>query len=1167
MKKISMLLMLVILMIGLSYKYTWAVEIPRPTYDNSLMFSITHNFLGEEQAEIDYIKSQFGNGLYAPLLFSDFIGVNMNWKIDINNIGNGLQEFKTELDQLVAFAKQNKVGIHLSLTYGLARFVEFYKEAKEEDIRNAQWYNDNNISSSAQGSESFDAVNGGTVSPQGSGDTGFPSPVDLNHFDHNDEFLAQSKADASVINQYVFATLSRYARKLRAHLNAKITAAMAYIKQAQAANPSIYIVISAPGEVELNYNRLNQTQFLQDYFCDYSPFAVLEFQDWIRHTGLYATGQEYDGEGYVNGGSRYQGSSGLANFNSDFGTAFTSWSLKYFNWTLADAVDSNYTDGVNPDPNIIPVSQYTYGSMKPTSGADYIAGGFDPPRAMSESGVNAFFDLWNTFRETMVYHYVKDMANIARNSGFPKSHYFTHQIPADYLFGTRPNDPAIPHLNPRYYSSASPLWTSDVYPDTGLGVTLYDINFGTWFARTTLYGIDAADALSDNWAALEYNPEVIPTGYTATLSSVQSLYNQMMKLYNGSPHVISFFKWKGQSDYQFKDTNRGTAAKNFFDAVKDKARQSITTVFSPKAVESFKASFNSITGLVQLFWSEKIWTNLKYNWTDWGDFKEFVIYRGYTSDFTANSAAEVVRTTDSNYIDYEFTHGKKTYYKIAAVNSKGVIGPIKTVSVQVPGGTFNPILAVDKTELHFGYLKQTENPPVQYFRVLNSGTGILDWTISDDASWLVCSPSSGILGAQVEVYANVDSLSPGPYSATITISSSTAADSPQTVSVSLIVKRIYDDKPPIGEFATPSDGSLVSSSIPVTGWALDDIYIDSVKIYRDPLESEGQQMVYIGDALFVEGARPDIEIAYNDYPFNYKAGWGYMLLTNFLPNGGNGTFKLYAVAKDSEGTQVTLGSSTITCDNANAVKPFGAIDNPSPGGTASGFSFRNQGWALTPMPNSISTSGSTINVYIDGVAKGHVVYNLNRADIAGLFPGYANSSGAGGYFDFDTTRYPDGIHTIAWVATDSAGNGDGIGSRYFAVQNSGGSSDISSLSQEMTENDTINIPLAKSTPGVFQEDPMFLETRELERVEINLGFKCRGYLEVGDQLKSLPVGSTLDSETGIFYWQPGPGFVGEYQLQFVGFDSVAGTMVRKPVNIRILPKFSASPAKEMNKER
>lgn len=1160
MKKILIIILLAVSLTAISYNYSAAEEIPRPTYDNSLMFSITHNFLGEEQAEIDLIKSQFGNGIYAPLLFSDFIGVDMEWHIDINNIGNGLQDFKTELDQIIAFAKQNKVGIHLSLTYGLARFVEFYKEAKQEDVRNAQWYNDNNISSATQGG---DSVGGGvTGGERETGGVGFP--IDLNHIDHHDGSPAQSMADDSVINKYVFATLSRYARKLRAHLNAKITATMAYIKQAQAANSGIYIVISAPGEVELNYNRIDQSQFLQDYFCDYSPFAVLEFQDWIRHTGLYAAGQAYAGEGYVNGGSRYQGSGGLANFNTDFGTAFTTWGLKYFNWSLADAVDATYTDSVNPDPNTIPVSQYTYGGMKPASGADYIAGGFDPPRVMSEPGDNTFYDLWNTFRETMVYHYVKDMAKIARNGGFPKSHYYTHQIPADYLFGTRPNDPLIAHLNPRYYSSASPLWTADVYPDTGMGITLYDINFGTWFARTTLYGIDAADALSDNWAALEYNPEVIPSGFTATLSSAQFLYNQMMRLYNGSPHVISFFKWEGQSDYQFKDTNRGTAAKKFFDAVKDKARQPISTVFSPKVVEGFTAGFSSITGLVNLSWSEKIWTNLKYTWADWGDFKEFVVYRGYTSDFTANTAAEIVRTTGSGYIDYEFTHGQKVYYKIAAVNNKGVIGPTKTVSVQVPGGTFNPILGVDKSQLHFGYLKQTENPPVQNFRVLNKGTGILDWTLSDDASWLVCSPTGGLLGAQVEVYANVDELSPGSYSAAITISSSTAADSPQTVSVSLIVKRIYDDKSPFGEFATPADGSLVSSSIPVTGWALDDIYVDSVKIYRDPLESEGLQMVYIGDALFVEGARPDIETAYNDYPLNYKAGWGYMLLSNFLPNGGNGTFKLYAIAKDSEGTQVTLGSSTITCDNANAVKPFGAIDNPGPGGSASGTGFRNQGWALTPMPNSIANDGSTVNVYIDGVAKGHVVYNVARPDIAALFTGYANSSGAGGYFDFDTTRYADGLHTIAWVATDSAGNSDGIGSRYFTVQNAGGTSDLRLLSPD---NAAVNIPLDKFAAGIFEADPMFLQTRELEQVEINLGFRCRGYLAMDDQIKSLPVGSTLDNEKGIFYWQPGPGFVGDYRLEFVGFDSVAGEMIRKTVYIRILPKFPASPGKEITMER
>ncbi len=1150
-----MFLSLAVLITGMTYRYSPAEEIPRPTYDNSLMFSITHNFLGEEQAEIDYIKSQFGNGLYAPLLFSDFIGIDMEWNIDINNIGNGLQAFKEELDKVIAFAKQQKVGIHLSLNYGMTRFVDFYKEAKEEDIRNAQWYNDNNISSATQGIDSAGGIYNGT---QEAGDTIFP--LDLNHIDRNDDSLAQPEADDSVINKYVFSTLSRYARKLRAHLSAKAAAIFSYIKQVQAANPNVLIVISAPGEVELNYFRINQSQFLQDYFCDYSPFAVLEFQDWVRHNGLYADGQEYAGEGYVNGGSRYQGSGGLANFNTDFGISFSTWNLKYFNWGLADPVDTDYTDSSNPDPRIIPVSSYTYGSMMPGSGSYYIAGGFDPPRVMSEPGDNAYYDLWNTFRETMVYHYVKDMAKIARDSGFPKSHYYSHQIPADYLFGTRPNDSLIPHLNPRYYSSASPLWTADVYPDTGLGITLYDINFGTWFARTTLYGIDAANSLSDNWAALEYNPEVIPIGYTATLSSAQFLYNQMMRVYDGNPHFISFFKWKGQADYQFKDTNRGTAAKNFFDAVRDKARQSITTVFSPKAVEGFTARFSSITGLVQLFWSEKIWTNLKYSWTDWGDFKEFVIYRGYTSDFTANSGSEIARITGSNYIDSQFTHGKRVYYKIAAVNDKGVVGPIKSVSILVPGGTFNPILGVDKSQLHFGYLKQTENPPVQYFRILNKGTGELDWTISDDAPWLVCSPTTGLFGAQVEVFANVDELSPGTYSGTITISSSTAADSPQTVSVSLIVKRIYDDSPPIGEFATPADGSLVSSSIPVTGWALDDIYVDSVKIYRDPMEGESLQMVYIGDALFVEDARPDLETVYNDYPFNYRAGWGYMLLTNFLPNGGNGTFKLYAIAKDSTGTEVTLGSSTITCDNAHAVKPFGAIDNPGPGGIASGFSFRNQGWVLTPMPNSIPSDGSTVNVYIDGVAKGHVVYNTARGDIAALFPGYANSSGAGGYLDIDTTRYADGIHTIAWVATDSAGNGDGIGSRYFTVQNTGGDASL-----QAPDNVMINIPQDKLVAGMFVEEPMLLQTRELERVEISLGFKCRGYLAVDDQIKPLPVGSNLDGEKGIFYWQPGPGFVGDYRFEFVGFDSATGEMIRKPVKITILPKFS--PGREISIER
>ncbi|MCP5052753.1 MAG: hypothetical protein GY940_36635, partial [bacterium] len=134
--------------------------------------------------------------------------------------------------------------------------------------------------------------------------------------------------------------------------------------------------------------------------------------------------------------------------------------------------------------------------------------------------------------------------------------------------------------------------------------------------------------------------------------------------------------------------------------------------------------------------------------------------------------------------------------------------------------------------------------------------------------------------------------------------------------------------------------------------------------------------------------------------------------------------------------EVLLGSKTITCDNDNAVKPFGAIDTPEAGGIASGNQFINFGWALTKQPNLIPIDGSTIDVWVNGVKLGHPVYNQYRSDIAALFPGYANSNGAVGYFYLDTTAYENGTHTIQWTATDTGGNTDGIGSRYFIVQNS-----------------------------------------------------------------------------------------------------------------------------------
>jgi len=517
--------------------------------------------------------------------------------------------------------------------------------------------------------------------------------------------------------------------------------------------------------------------------------------------------------------------------------------------------------------------------------------------------------------------------------------------------------------------------------------------------------------------------------------------------------------------------------------------------------------------------------------------------------------------------------------------------------------TTPPAIDLNRTRLNFGHSMSGYTTGSQTVAISNSGGGTLNWSSEPDADWLSCTPTSGTGSGVVTVSVDPPGLGEGTYHGVISISDVTASNSPQSISIMLNVHGTGSPSPPFGEFSTPIHGSTVMSSVPVTGWVLDDIGVSSLRISRE----EGNSLVYIGDAIFVEGARPDVEQLYPGYPMSCQAGWGYMMLTNFLPNGGNGPFKIHAIATDIEGNEIILGTKTIYCDNASAVKPFGAIDTPTQGGTATGSAYRNQGWVLTPIPNSIHTDGSTISVYVDSINLGHPTYNIYRADIAGLFPGYANSNGAIAYFDFDTTTTTDGVHTIYWTASNNAGNTDGIGSRYFSIQNSHGAWSMESQAgylnggakRKGTRRSSFEflskIPVDYSSPvGVlkrfnrnvkpFRSYPdengnITIEIRELERIEIYLNdyqaegnalvnedisnnskFKIQNskfysvYQVVGSQLRSLPIGSNLDRERGIFYWHPGPGYVGEYRLVFIK-KRKNGEMAKNNIIIEITPKF------------
>jgi hypothetical protein len=366
-------------------------------------------------------------------------------------------------------------------------------------------------------------------------------------------------------------------------------------------------------------------------------------------------------------------------------------------------------------------------------------------------------------------------------------------------------------------------------------------------------------------------------------------------------------------------------------------------------------------------------------------------------------------------------------------------------AASVFGQQFGPPLTLDRSALQFGVAKNvltTHVTPPQAVGLTAPGS----WTATSDQSFVTVTPSGSGAGLLTVQLASGADLPTSDASAKITVTAAGATNSPQTITVNVHVYASGTTIGPFGSFDTPTNGATgVAGAIPVTGWALDDIGVTNVKLYRDPVSADppgaitANGKVFIADAVFVADVRPDVAALYATLPLNYRAAWGYMLLTNFLPSGsspvgGNGPFTLYAYAIDVEGFQILLGSKTITVDNANATKPFGTIDTPAQGAVVSG-NLDNFGWVLTPGTAAIPTDGSTIHVFVDGVQLGTAQYNLPRSDVQTAFPGYTNSGGPIGYFPINTTTLSNGVHTIFWVVTDNQNRSDGIGSRFFTVLN------------------------------------------------------------------------------------------------------------------------------------
>jgi hypothetical protein len=389
----------------------------------------------------------------------------------------------------------------------------------------------------------------------------------------------------------------------------------------------------------------------------------------------------------------------------------------------------------------------------------------------------------------------------------------------------------------------------------------------------------------------------------------------------------------------------------------------------------------------------------------------------------------------------------------------------------------------------------------------------------------------------------------------------------------------------------------------VTGWAIDDLEVSRVRILRDPVPGEASSPVFIGNAVFVDGARGDIQATNPGAPRSSRAGWGYLMLTNFLPNHGNGTFKLYAYADDVDGHSKLLGTKVIVCDNAHAITPFGAIDTPEQGAVVSGV-VNNFGWVLAPgTVRADVPGGGTVNVVIDGAVVGTPFGWTDRTDLTALFPtGFSSLSSTLAVLPIDTTGLTNGVHTIAWGVMANNGQSAGIGSRYFTVTGSDLQAGVQGGIGGTLRQATVEAPALMAAPGShangsaaqalstgaevnaapqdrasisgrrgydieapFRPFPVSADGRttvqgeELDRFELRLseadGHQYTGYTRVGAELHALPIGSRIDPATGVFTWAPGVGFVHTYDLVFVRWTD-GQAVARREVRFVLNPKGS-----------
>jgi hypothetical protein len=424
--------------------------------------------------EVQELRRRIGESAGVQVGFSAFL--NMQFRaVDFNRPidASVLKPTLDELDKIVTRARSQKLPIHISIASG---FFHGYNTLRESAIR-----------ADVRNAQWFS--DGSIADPK--------ETVDLQGVPHS-----------------AWMTPSRYAQPMRARMQESVRLVGQQLAEAMLKNPETVLSVSGDTEVELSFAQNLDPEGRgreggQVLFADYSPFMVAEFRDWLRNTKYAAdaspaTDDNHDGH----------------TFNQDFGQQFRTWRLRYFD-----------------ESGAIPYERYRAMTQKlPATGPNFIDGGFDAPRRPARG--SPFWKAWEEFRVRVVSNFVHDFAGwVTDGSRIPPSRFYTHQIPADYLFGGR--DVV------RLETSASPLETAFIAGTGSPGITVFNTYNGKTHMKTSSPSMfKTLQKAGAYWGILEYGPSVPAVGdenyYLAELRT----------LYSFHPTIIAPFAWTNSDEHQ-----------------------------------------------------------------------------------------------------------------------------------------------------------------------------------------------------------------------------------------------------------------------------------------------------------------------------------------------------------------------------------------------------------------------------------------------------------------------------------------------------------------------------------------------------------------------------------------------------------------------------------------